>query len=385
MDTHYLQVGNVYTKGYLLGDTQVTGALQDSGPNYSETYLSVIVPVYNGGSLFQRCLESLADSSHRNWELIVVDDGSTDDSVSVAKDYGARILSTNGRLGPGAARNLGAQYANAEIICFIDADCEAHQDTLSNIARAFAERPYADALFGSYDEQPGAQTFISQYKNLAHRYVHQMGSEIASTFWAGCGALKRRVFLSIGGFDTKRFPRPMIEDIELGYRLKRSGGTIINAKDVEVKHHKKWTLTGLVKTDVCDRGIPWMRLILNDKSKLVNDLNLQVKDRLSVISTYLMCLALLIAPFVPQVLLAIPVLAVLLISMHLPFYRYFFDLRGLGFAVGVIMMHWLYFLYCGVASIGGILLHLRDQMNQEETSICAPLRSFTPFDEKASV
>lgn len=363
----------------------MTGAFLDSGLNYSETFLSVIVPVYNGGSLFQRCLESLADSTHRNWELIVVDDGSTDDSVKVAKGFGARILSTNGRLGPGAARNLGAQNANAEIICFIDADCEAHQYTLSNIARVFAERPNADALFGSYDEQPGVQTFISQYKNLAHRYVHQTGSENASTFWAGCGAVKRPVFLSLGGFDTKRFPRPMIEDIEFGYRLKRNGGTIINAKDVEVKHHKKWTLIGLVKTDICDRGIPWMRLILNDKSKLVNDLNLQVKDRLSVISTYLMCLALVISPFLPQVLLAIPVLAVLLISMHLPFYRYFLDLRGLGFAAGVILMHWLYFLYCGVASIGGILLHLQDRMKQETTSACEPLRSSTPLQDKVSV
>lgn len=363
----------------------MSGTRPISEPNYSETFLSVIVPVYNGGPLFRQCLQSLADSTHRNWELIVVDDGSTDDSVNVAKSFGARILSTNGRLGPGAARNHGAQHANAEIICFIDADCQANVYTLSNIARTFAQHPTADAMFGSYDEDPGAQTFISQYKNLAHRYVHQRGSQHASTFWAGCGAVKRRVFLSLGGFDTKRFPRPMIEDIDFGYRLRRNGGTIINAKDVEVKHHKKWTLIGLVKTDIFDRGIPWMRLILNDKSKLVNDLNLQVKDRLSVISTYLMCLTLLIAPFFRQALLAIPVLAVPLVGMHLEFYRYFYDLRGLGFAVGVVFMHWLYFLYCGVASLGGIALHLRDKRNQEGTSVLEPLPSLTPMDDKVSV
>lgn len=360
----------------------MNGARLTSEANNSETFLSVIVPVYNGGPVFRRCLESLAGSTHRNWELIVVDDGSTDGSAGVAEAFGAKILTTHGRLGPGAARNLGAQYAGAEIICFIDADCEAHEDTLSNIAGVFDLRPGTDALFGSYDEQPGAQTFISQYKNLAHRYVHQRGSENASTFWAGCGAVKRRVFLAHGGFDTKRFPRPMIEDIDFGYRLKRSGGTIINAKAVEVKHHKKWTLIGLIKTDIFDRGIPWMRLILNDKSKLVNDLNLQVRDRLSVISTYLMCLALLIAPFQPGALLAIPALAVPLLCMHLDFYRYFFELRGLGFAAGVVAMHWLYFLYCGVASIGGIALHLKDRIEQRTISSCEPL---IPITEKVTV
>ncbi len=63
-----------------------------------------------------------------------------------------------------------------------------------------------------------------------HHYVHQQGSEDASTFWSGFGVIKRKLFLKLGGFDIKRYSRPCIEDIDLGYRLKQTGAKIHLAK-----------------------------------------------------------------------------------------------------------------------------------------------------------
>src|SRR5437016_4139971 len=94
-------------------------------------FLSVIVPVYNGGETFITCLNALVASKCQDFELIVVDDGSTDGSLSYAQSSGARTLTTGGRLGPGAARNMGAQVARGQYVCFIDADCEVNADTLS--------------------------------------------------------------------------------------------------------------------------------------------------------------------------------------------------------------------------------------------------------------
>jgi GT2 family glycosyltransferase len=131
------------------------------------------------------------------------------------------------------ARNLGAKVAQGEYLCFIDADCEVHRETLSNIVTTFQEHPDIDALFGSYDDEPKATNFIAQYKNLFHHYVHQNGQEDASTFWAGCGAIKRSLFLELGGFDVNRYRRPSIEDIELGYRIKQTGSKIYLAKNVQ--------------------------------------------------------------------------------------------------------------------------------------------------------
>jgi glycosyltransferase involved in cell wall biosynthesis len=245
-----------------------------TGPTTLNPRVSIIVPVYNGGDQFDDCLAAIVRWKPTNWELIVVDDGSTDQSAALAKHYGATVMSTEGRLGPGAARNIGSRYATGQYVCFIDADCEVNAKTFSNMAAILSGDSSIDALFGSYDTKPRAPSFLSQYKNLMHHYVHQQSSEDATTFWSGCGVVRRSLFLALGGFDVVTYKRPSIEDIDLGYRIKQAGGKIVLSKKVQVKHYKNWTLMCLLKTDVFDRGIPWTRLILNDKSRLINDLNL---------------------------------------------------------------------------------------------------------------
>ncbi|MCZ6506425.1 MAG: glycosyltransferase family A protein, partial [Acidobacteria bacterium] len=182
-------------------------------------FFSIVMPVLNGGRAFEQCLDAVARSGFRDWELIVVDDGSSDASVELAARHGARVLATKGRQGPAAARNLGSEAAVGRFLFFLDADCEVHPDTLERAARHLEADPDLDALFGSYDLSPAATGLVSQFKNLLHHFVHQSGEEQATTFWAGCGVVRRETFLRLGGFDAGRFPRPSIEDIELGYRM----------------------------------------------------------------------------------------------------------------------------------------------------------------------
>ena len=319
--------------------------------------ISVITPVYNGGYAFVCCLLAISRSQFENWELIIVDDGSTDYSNAIAKKFGAKVLQTSGREGPGSARNLGAKAATGEYLCFIDADCEIVDDAISKLAQTLQNRPEIDVLFGSYDDAPQATNFMAQYKNLMHHYVHQQGSEDASTFWAGFGVVRRTLFLDVGGFDVRRYPRPSIEDIELGYRLKQAGAKIILAKDLQVKHHKAWKLLGLIKTDVVDRGIPWTKLLLSDKSNFVNDLNLQTSSRVSVVATYSLILCLLASIFYWVALIPSLLLIALLLYLNWDVYRFFYHKRGLVFALKVIPVHWLYYFYGGFSFALGTLLH----------------------------
>src|SRR5712691_2010914 len=85
-------------------------------------FVSIIVPVYNGGRQLDQCLSAIQRSLYSNYELIVVDNGSTDDSVEIARKYGADIVYCPGPSGPGAARNAGASQARGEIVFFVDAD-----------------------------------------------------------------------------------------------------------------------------------------------------------------------------------------------------------------------------------------------------------------------
>ena len=252
----------------------------------SGVLVSVIIPCYNQGRFLGEAIDSVLAQSYRNFEIILVDDGSTDTTVEVARRYGAKVLSTGGRKGPAKARNQGAREAKGDVVFFIDADICLHHNTLSRVAHGFATDPGVDAIIGSYDDSPEQQDVLSMYRNLMHRYVHQQGRAEASTFWSGCGAIRRSVFLQHGGFDES-YRRPAIEDIELGYRLVAAGHRIQLDRSLEVKHLKRWTFVNLVKTDIFDRGMPWTELILRD-GNMPNDLNIQLSQRVSVALAFML-------------------------------------------------------------------------------------------------
>ena len=242
--------------------------------------VSVIIPVYNGADHFDRCLAALSLSGGAPLECIVVDDGSTDDSARIAARYGATVLSTQGRCGPAKARNIGAAAARGSLLLFIDSDVTVYPDTLSKIVAEFDADPELDAVMGSYDEEPSEPNFMSQYRNLMHSFVHQHSNRNATTFWAGCGAIRRSVFLEFGGFDEK-YRAAAIEDIELGYRMSAAGRKLILSADIKVKHLKRWSLRSMVKTDFFHRALPWSELAIRSGS-IPNDLNLRMSQRISV-------------------------------------------------------------------------------------------------------
>ncbi len=322
--------------------------------------VSVIVPVCNGGSDFVRCLQALgASTGDLSWELIVVDDGSSDASVEHARAAGARVLATDlPRSGPAIARNIGARAAKGELLLFVDADVVVTPATIADVAAEFDGDPKLDALFGSYDRRPAAPNFVSQYKNLFHHYVHQSSSPGVTTFWAGCGAIRAAVFREVGGFDSSLYGRPSIEDIELGYRVTRAGYTVRLCHHIQVTHLKRWTAGSLVRTDVRDRGIPWVRLLLRERV-FAMDLNLQTANRVSVVGIYLLWAALVAIAFWPPVAGVALLLAVVLLVINLPLYAFFRRERGVLFALATIPWHWLYYTYNGVCCVVGLTLFLR--------------------------
>lgn len=246
----------------------------------TDSKISVVIPVYNSSAELELCLAALRGNSITPVEILVVDDGSTEDIGSVARRFEAEVLSTGGRRGPATARNRGGARAIGDILFFVDVDVIVQPDTLARVAAHFAD-PDVAAVIGSYDDSPAARQVLSQYRNLMHYYTHQHSSRHATTFWSGCGAIRRDVFLLLNGFDAS-YLKPAIEDIELGYRLTSAGYHIVLDHQLQVKHLKRWTLTNMVRTDVLDRGIPWTRLILR-AGRMPDDLNLRWTQRLSVL------------------------------------------------------------------------------------------------------
>lgn len=327
--------------------------------------LSVIVPVRNGSKHLPRCLEALGRSEYVQFEVIVVDDCSTDITPQIAERYGARCIRTPRTVGPGGARNLGAQHAGGEILVFVDSDVVMPPGALCLIAEDFRRDPELAAVFGSYDDMPPWTTFISQYKNLMHHYVHQASSESAATFWAGCGAVRKTVFEEFSGFDAATYTVPSIEDIALGLEMVRSGRKIQLDKRLAVKHLKRWTFRNLLRADIFHRAIPWSRLILNTRH-LPRDLNLTYASRASSLLVGLLAVGLVLLPFSIAGVIGIrpiPLLgsmafiSLLLLILNWDVYRFFQRKLGWWFAVRAVLAHWAYYLYSGVTFILCVAIH----------------------------
>ena len=297
-------------------------------PEQAQPRVSVVIPVFNGGTDLEKCLAAISASSYPVVECIVVDDASTDDMViPAAERHGARVIRLDQQCGPAMARNRGAAQARGEILFFTDADVLLHPDALGLAVQEFQANPEISAVFGSYDDQPTHGSFISQYRNLLHHWVHQTSAEDASTFWTGCGAIRRNVFLEMEGFNQD-YARPSIEDIELGTRLRKSGHRIRLLKNMHGTHMKRWTFRNMVQPDIFHRGIPWMLLVLRDR-QMTNDLNLDYKSRLATVLAGLLGLSLLVLLFTGHAGAVLPVVAFLLAAGFAPWF-----LRSAGGSAG---------------------------------------------------
>jgi len=317
--------------------------------------LSIIVPFHKNLSDLSRSVRALFPLPD-GAEVIVVADGAVDDCRPVAAALGARVLEIAGPSGPAVARNRGAALARGDVLVFVDSDVVVARDALSRIAARFSASSHVQAVFGTYDDVPGAANFISQYKNLAHAFVHRSSHTVATTFWSGLGAIRTRAFWAVGGFD-ERFPRPCIEDIDLGYRLHEAGFAIRLDHELRGCHLKRWTFRSLVSSDVLDRGIPWTQLILR-AGRVHNDLNLKSAYRVSVAMAYALPLVLGLAILHPAWLVAaVPVVAALY-ALNKRFYAFFVTTRGWGFALRLLPLHYLYHLYNGVSFAIGAAIYL---------------------------
>jgi cellulose synthase/poly-beta-1,6-N-acetylglucosamine synthase-like glycosyltransferase len=329
----------------------------------TQPFCSVIVPARDASAMLPRTLGALRDSDlpPERWELIVVDDGSTDDTATVAARYADTVVKLGHRaFGPAYARNRGFDVSRGDYVLFIDADVVVEPNTIRRFAEALVADEGLGAVFGSYDDRPDAQGFVSQYRNLLHHYVHQQNPGDVETFWAGAGMVRREVFEEAGMYDEWHYAKPQIEDIELGGRMRSLGKRILLRPDIQVKHLKRWTLAGVLRTDLRDRGIPWARLLAHRGAMLSQGtLNLKWTEKLNTILVWLAVLALPLALLLWDYRPLYVALACLLgaAAMNLPLLSFFARTRGIGFAIAAVPVHLLYYLLNGVSFGLGLFLH----------------------------
>jgi glycosyltransferase involved in cell wall biosynthesis len=308
--------------------------------------ISLVMPTIHWDGFFARCLPAALSNLAEGDECLVVFDGDPPPPPPWLCAPQLRLLRTDRRRGPAAARNLAAGEASGDVLLFVDADVQLHAGSLEQVRAHFARDPQLVSVFGSYDDEPVAPGRVSRFRNLLHHHTHTLNAGPAASFWAGCGAIRRDRFLALGGFDAAAYPRPSIEDIELGSRMAQAGDRIVLDPTIRCAHHKRWTLMSMLRTDIRDRAIPWSRLILQQGS-LPTTLNLDWGARCSGLAALLIVLALAMLPWpglrLPGLLLGLGSLA-LVVVLNRSFYGLLARRDGPLCLIWSIPLHVLYFL-----------------------------------------
>lgn len=303
------------------------GDREDRSPS-----LTVVVPATDDAPTLSRCLEAIRSAADPPEQVVVVDDPSIDHAA--------------------AARNEGAREAVGDVLVFVDADVVVHEDVFVRIRESFASDPELMALFGSYDEAPGARDLVSVFRNLLHHHVHQTGAGPACTFWAGLGAMRRDAFEDHGGFTEHP-----IEDIELGMRLSRDGARIVLDPSIQGKHLKRWTVWSMVRTDLLIRGAPWIGLLLEHRDHVsTSALNLGWRHRLSALASVALVAAAPLAVALPLAGLALGLFSLgALVALNRSFYGLLLRREGFARTAGGVALHVVHLLTAVVALPLGIV------------------------------
>ena len=207
--------------------------------NCSWPRISVIVCTYNGARTLAECLYGLHKLNYPNFEVIVVNDGSTDNSAAIATEFGVRVISTDNR-GLSSARNTGCEAATGEIVAYIDDDAYPDPDWLTYLAASFsrARSPMPAAVGGPNIPPPTDGPSAQCVARAPGGPSHVLLSDVVAEHIPGCNmAFRKSCLQAIGGFDPQF--RVAGDDVDVCWRLQKQGWTIGFSPAAVVWHHRR--------------------------------------------------------------------------------------------------------------------------------------------------
>lgn len=224
---------------------------------------SVVIPAYNAHKTLAKCLRSVYKQKFSDYEVIVVDDGSTDDTAKIAEEFSARVIKQTPNVGPAAARNISIKASYGDIIVFIDADVAFRDDdALSKLAEIFKNRPDIAGAIMIKDKVPLNNGLLPLFWALYKYYLWNKPAEYQTSFTTERSAVKREVFDKVGYFNEK-YKKADVEDFEFGYRLSELGYKMLIVREIKVLHHFENFRQTTKKT--LKRSWQWIRLFLKRK------------------------------------------------------------------------------------------------------------------------
>lgn len=250
----------------------------------SERFISIVIANYNKATTIGKCLEAAFSSKYENFEVVVVDDNSEDNSVEITKQFPCKLIRLDKHVGASKARNIGASDSNGDIIFFTDADCLLKEDTLSIINKTLAETSANVVLGGTYTRIPADKGFFSLFQSVFINYSETRKVKDPDYIATHAMVINARTFRKSNGFSENFLP--ILEDVEFSHRLWKTGHKLVINPLIEVRHIFNFSLSGSMRNAI-KKSMYWTIYSLKNKDLLVDSGTASAELKVNVGSYFL--------------------------------------------------------------------------------------------------
>ena len=301
--------------------------------------VSIIVPAYNAEKRLARGLTLLREIAESNdWELVLVDDGSTDGTAEVGQRLGVRTVRMGTNSGVAATRNRGARETSGAILVFIDADIVIDRASLEALVQRLDDDPGLHATGAIPAAADIGEEWSSHFVALRsawayHAYPHR-DIEGISSFQSECGAIRRTAFEATGGF-PEFYPDAGMEEFDLGHTMERLGFRNVLLASAAYRTSRK--PMGRRLRDLERRSALWLPLLLKRRRFESAGMPGNPMEALSGLLSGVLFLALAAIPFWPRPAM---IAALIAAAVQLLIERRFLAFAGRQYGVAMVLYAW---------------------------------------------
>ncbi|HEX20589.1 MAG TPA: glycosyltransferase [Acidiferrobacteraceae bacterium] len=327
-------------------------------------FISIIIPIHNGSKTIGSCLKAALASRYPDFEVIVVDDGSDDNSVDIIKNFPCKLIQLQKHAGASRARNIGASEAQGDILFFTDADCLLEEGTLAIACNALTLAGPKTVIGGTYTCIPYDNTFFSRFQSIFINHFETKRAANPDYVATHAMIIHAESFRENSGFSEQFLP--IIEDVELSHRLRRHGYRLAINPEILVQHIFNFSLSKSL-LNALRKSMYWTIYSIRNKDLLVDSGTASIELKTNVISYFLIAILLLVFLLVEQaILLPIIVLAIgVNVSVNWRLFQAFYRTGGCLFSIGASVYYLLlYPLAIGIGAIGGAVKYFKILFNE---------------------
>jgi glycosyltransferase involved in cell wall biosynthesis len=321
--------------------------------------ISIIIPNFNGASTLRQCLRAATTLKDEHFEVIVVDDGSHDNSVEIIKEFPCRLIQLEQQCGASRARNVGAESSHGDILFFTDADCLVQTETLNVIRQTMAVNSPNVIVGGTYTTRPGDNRFFSAFQSAFINFSETKHLKSPDYLASHALAIDATTFRQSEGFAQDFLP--ILEDVEFSHRLRRMGRQLIIEPRLLVQHIFNYSLLDSFRNALCKTKY-WVAYSLNHRDLLSDSGTASHELKVNVVCFYVSILSLymLLGLDVSAALFGLAMLTMVNLTVNRKLFWAFYDANGSLFTLRASLYYLLaYPLPVGAGAVAGITYFIR--------------------------